>query len=61
MMSGLMLGLSIGLGGLAVTPLGLLAERFNLATVLTAVACLPLLGAFLMRFVPRPISAASPA
>ena len=53
MMSGLMLGLSIGLGGLAVTPLGLLAERLTLATVLTGVACLPLLGAVMMRFLPR--------
>ncbi len=53
MMSGLMLGLSIGLGGLAVTPIGLVAERFGLATALTAVACLPLVGAIGMRFVPR--------
>jgi FSR family fosmidomycin resistance protein-like MFS transporter len=53
MMSGLMLGLSIGLGGLAVTPIGLLAERLSLGTVLTAVACLPLLAAVMMRFLPR--------
>jgi FSR family fosmidomycin resistance protein-like MFS transporter len=54
MMSGLMLGLSIGLGGLAVTPIGLLAEHFSLGSVLTIVALLPLLGALLMRFVPHP-------
>jgi len=53
MMSGLMLGLSIGLGGLAVTPIGLLADRLSLGTVLTGVACLPLLAALLMRFLPR--------
>jgi FSR family fosmidomycin resistance protein-like MFS transporter len=53
MMSGLMLGLSIGLGGLAVTPIGLLAERLTLGPVLAGVACLPLLAAGMMRFVPR--------
>jgi MFS transporter, FSR family, fosmidomycin resistance protein len=53
MMSGLMLGLSIGLGGLAVTPIGLLAERVSLPAVLTGVACLPVLGALMMRFLPR--------
>jgi FSR family fosmidomycin resistance protein-like MFS transporter len=53
MMSGLMLGLSIGLGGLAVTPIGLVAESYGLGSVLSVAACLPLLGAVLMRFVPR--------
>jgi FSR family fosmidomycin resistance protein-like MFS transporter len=53
MMSGLMLGLSIGLGGLAVTPIGLAAESIGLGTVIVGAACLPLLGAVLMRFVPR--------
>jgi FSR family fosmidomycin resistance protein-like MFS transporter len=53
MMSGLMLGLSIGLGGLAVAPIGVIAESFGLGSVLAAAACLPLLGAVLMRFVPR--------
>jgi FSR family fosmidomycin resistance protein-like MFS transporter len=57
MMSGLMLGLSVGLGGLAVTPFGLLAERFGLSVVVTGTACLPLLGALMMPFVPRPRSA----
>jgi FSR family fosmidomycin resistance protein-like MFS transporter len=60
MMSGLMLGLTIGLGGIAVAPIGLVAERFGLSVVVSSVACLPLLGALLMRFVPRP-SAASAA
>jgi MFS transporter, FSR family, fosmidomycin resistance protein len=53
MMSGLMLGLSIGLGGLAVAPIGLLAESFGLGPVISAVACLPILGAWLVRFLPR--------
>jgi FSR family fosmidomycin resistance protein-like MFS transporter len=53
MMSGLMLGLTIGLGGLAVTPIGILAEQHSLGLVLSGVACLPLLGALIMRFIPR--------
>ena len=56
MMSGLMLGLSIGLGGIAVAPIGLLAEALGLGGVLAAVACLPLLAALMMRFVPPPVS-----
>jgi FSR family fosmidomycin resistance protein-like MFS transporter len=59
MMSGLMLGLSIGLGGLAVAPIGWVAESVGLSEVVAAVACLPLLGALIMRFVPPP--AAAPA
>jgi FSR family fosmidomycin resistance protein-like MFS transporter len=54
MMSGLMLGLSVGLGGVAVTPFGLIAERYGLPSVLAATAALPLLGAVVMRFLPRP-------
>jgi len=53
MMSGLMLGLSVGLGGIAVAPIGLVAERAGLGMVVSGVACLPLLGALMMRFVPR--------
>jgi len=51
-----MLGLSIGLGGLAVTPIGVVAEVVGLGVVVSAVACLPLLAAMLMRFVPKPSS-----
>jgi FSR family fosmidomycin resistance protein-like MFS transporter len=58
MMSGLMLGLSIGLGGIAVTPFGLIAERFGLPVVIAVTSTLPLLGAALMRVVPKPASAA---
>jgi FSR family fosmidomycin resistance protein-like MFS transporter len=54
MMSGLMLGLSVGLGGVAVTPFGLIAERVGLPAVLAATAALPVLAAALMRFVPHP-------
>jgi FSR family fosmidomycin resistance protein-like MFS transporter len=54
MMSGLMLGLSIGLGGLAVTPIGVVAETFGLGAVIAAVACLPLVGAMLMPLAPSP-------
>jgi FSR family fosmidomycin resistance protein-like MFS transporter len=60
MMSGLMLGLTIGLGGLAVTPIGFLAESVGLSTVVLITACLPILGAILMRFVPRPAAAYPP-
>jgi MFS transporter, FSR family, fosmidomycin resistance protein len=56
MMSGLMLGLSVGLGGIAVTPIGLVAEHVGLASVIAATAILPLLGALMMRFVPQPRS-----
>jgi FSR family fosmidomycin resistance protein-like MFS transporter len=54
MMSGLMLGLSVGLGGVAVTPFGLIAERVGLPPVLAVAAALPILGAVMMRFVPHP-------
>jgi FSR family fosmidomycin resistance protein-like MFS transporter len=57
MMSGLMLGLSIGLGGLAVAPIGVLAEYVNLGSVVAGVACLPAIAALMMRFVPRPAAA----
>jgi FSR family fosmidomycin resistance protein-like MFS transporter len=54
MISGLMLGLTVGLGGAAVIPVGLAAERLGLPLVLAAAAALPLIGALLMRFVPPP-------
>jgi FSR family fosmidomycin resistance protein-like MFS transporter len=53
MMSGLMLGLSVGLGGIAVTPFGVVAEHLGLPVVIAATATLPLFGAILMRFVPK--------
>jgi FSR family fosmidomycin resistance protein-like MFS transporter len=54
MMSGLMLGLSIGLGGLAVAPIGLVAETIGLGQVVAVAATLPLLAAGIMCFVPKP-------
>ena len=53
MVSGLMLGLSIGLGGLAVTPMGVIAEQVGIPPVFVAAGALAILGAFLMRTVPQ--------
>jgi FSR family fosmidomycin resistance protein-like MFS transporter len=53
MMSGLMLGLSVGLGGIAVTPFGIIAEHYGLPIVIACTSALPVLGAILMRFVPK--------
>ena len=58
MMSGLMLGLSVGLGGVAVTPFGLIAEHFGLPVVIAVTSVLPILGALMMHFVPRPAAGA---
>ena len=54
MMSGLMLGLSIGLGGLAVDADRPGGRTVGLGVVVSGVAALPVLGALLMRFVPAP-------
>ena len=54
MVSGLMLGLSIGLGGLAVAPMGLVAERTGIAPVFVVAGALAIACALLMRAVPRP-------
>ncbi|MFN2520313.1 MAG: MFS transporter [Candidatus Limnocylindria bacterium] len=61
MVSGLMLGLSIGLGGLAVAPMAALAERTGLDTVLYASAFLALAAALLMTAVPKPPPRSLPA
>ena len=65
MVSGLMLGLSIGLGGLAVAPMAAIAERTGLDSVLYASAFLTVAAALLMTVVPKPpprtASAALPA
>jgi FSR family fosmidomycin resistance protein-like MFS transporter len=53
MVSGLMLGLSIGLGGLAVAPMAIVAERSGIAPVFVAAGGLAVVGALLMRAVPR--------
>ncbi len=54
MVSGLMLGLSIGLGGLAIAPMAALAERTGLDTVLYTSAILAVAAALLMTRVPKP-------
>jgi len=48
-----MLGLSIGLGGLAVAPMAIVAERAGIAPVFVAAGVLAVGCAFLMRAVPR--------
>jgi hypothetical protein len=53
MVSGLMLGLSIGLGGLAIAPMAIVAERVGIPPVFVAAGALAILGAALMRIVPR--------
>src|SRR5207253_6085500 len=53
MVSGLMLGLSIGLGGLAVAPMGLIAERSGIGPVFVVAGGLAHVGALLMRAVSR--------
>ncbi|MDP9245039.1 MAG: MFS transporter [Chloroflexota bacterium] len=52
MVSGLMLGLSIGLGGLAVAPMAIVAEQAGIPPVFVAAGALAILGALLMRAVP---------
>lgn len=59
MVSGLMLGLSIGLGGLAVAPMGLIAERAGIPPVFVVAGGLAIVGAIFMRAVPRPPVAAA--
>jgi len=45
MVSGLVMGLAWGIGGLALTPIGGLADRFGLIPVMTGVSFLPVLAA----------------
>jgi len=47
LVSGLVMGLAWGVGGLVLTPIGWLADRFSLVSVLTGVAFLPLLAGVL--------------
>lgn len=48
LVSGLVMGLAWGMGGLALTPIGWLADMFGLINVMTYVSILPLVGAGLM-------------
>lgn len=52
MVTGLILGLSVGIGGLAVTPLALLSEQVGLAVGSAVAACLALASALAMRWLP---------
>ena len=60
MVSGLMLGLSIGLGGLAVAPMAIVAERTGISPVFVVAGGLSVVGALLMRAVPRVPAHAEP-
>lgn len=48
LVSGLVMGLAWGLGGIALTPIGWLADHYGIIAVMTYVATLPMLGAGLM-------------
>ncbi|MBN1857848.1 MFS transporter [Candidatus Bipolaricaulota bacterium] len=48
LVSGLVMGLAWGVGGLALVPIGWLADRFGLISVMTIVSLLPLAAAALM-------------
>lgn len=48
LVSGLVMGLAWGAGGVALTPIGWFADRFGLVSVMSVVALLPLLAACLM-------------
>ena len=48
LVSGLVMGLAWGLGGIALTPIGWLADHHGIIAVMTYVAMLPMIGAGLM-------------
>ncbi|MCX6092393.1 MAG: MFS transporter [Candidatus Bipolaricaulota bacterium] len=54
LVSGLVMGLAWGVGGLALTPIGWLADRYGLVPVMTFVAFLPLAAAVLLVFYREP-------
>lgn len=54
LVSGLMLGFSLGLGGLGVAPMALVAERAGIPPVFVVAGLIAAGGAILMRAVPRP-------
>jgi FSR family fosmidomycin resistance protein-like MFS transporter len=56
MASGLIVGFAIGAGGLGVTGLGWLADRWGLTTALWVSACMPLVGFLAAMFLPEPKS-----
>lgn len=48
LVSGLVMGLAWGVGGLALTPIGWFADQYGIITIMSYVAMLPLVGAGLM-------------
>lgn len=50
LVSGLVMGLAWGVGGIALYPIGWLADQYGIITVMSYVALLPLIGAGLMSF-----------
>jgi FSR family fosmidomycin resistance protein-like MFS transporter len=50
LVSGLVMGLAWGVGGLALTPIGWLADRYGLVRVMTFVAFLPVVAAAVLLF-----------
>lgn len=54
MASGLIVGLAIGAGGLGVTALGWVADRYGLPAALTVSAVMPVAGFIAARFLPAP-------
>jgi len=54
MASGLIVGFAIGAGGLGVTALGWVADRWGLPAALTVSALMPLVGFVTARFLPAP-------
>ena len=57
LVSGLVMGFAWGVGGLALTPIGWLSDRFGLVAVMTVVAFLPLAAAALMASYREPLPA----
>ena len=54
MASGLIVGFAIGLGGIGVTLLGMVADRFGVPTALWISATMPAVAFALTRFLPAP-------
>jgi len=59
LVSGLVMGLAWGVGGVALTPIGWLADRCGLVAVMSFVAFLPLAAAILLLFYREPTRQAS--
>ena len=53
------MGLAWGVGGVALTPIGWLADRYGLVPVMSFVALLPLAAAILLLFYREPARQAS--